>query len=290
MIRWKPRSLRSLAALALLICPVTAPSAALINRELIPGARLIFPYYDVRPGTHTFLLFTNVAEVTTNVGLNFYGRDCSKTSAIISLSPADIDVVDVGAIVGSDPTGPFGQGFVDAETNRDHLLGTTVIVDVAHDWMVLIPAAPTQALEGGATPYRQFPSQLFLPAFLTPGPPGSSPVVDGLLILTAPHPTTPGAALPEQPIQVVLVITDRDGRIVNRLLEGHQVIVPLDQLTSGLPPLTLAWMELTNRATDESGQPIGLVGVFIQNLGGGGGGGMAMATRLWRVWSHPLFP
>lgn len=281
---------RLLAALAILIWPAAGPSAAVINRELEAGARLVFPYYDIRPGTETFLLFTNVSDLPASVGLNFYGRDCIKTSSVLGLSPHDIDLVDVAAIAGSDPTGPSGQGFVDAETAQDALLGTAVIVNVAQDWMVVFPAAATQKLDGGATPFRPFPSKLFLPALLTPGTLGSDIIVDGLLILTAPHPTNPGGTLSEQPIQAGLVITDQDGRLANRHVVGHQVILPVAELTLGLPPLRIAWVELTNTAVDDSGQPIGLVGLFIQNLVRAGGGGMAMANRLWRVWCHPLFP
>ncbi len=278
-----------LAALLILISPLAALSAPPINQELLPGARLVFPYYDVRSGTETFLLFTNVGTVSVSVGLNFYGRDCSRTSSSLALSPADIDLVDVGKVLGSDPRSVFQQGFVDAVAAKDVLLGTAVIVNVSQDWMVFYPAAATQLLQGCDTPYRQFPTKLFVPALLTPGTIGSDSVVDGLLVLTAPNVVDPGGALPDQPIQASLIITDQDGRLVNRLITGHQVIVPLGELTQGLRPLRLAWIELENKAVDEVGRPIGLVGLFIQNLVRAGGGGMGMATRLWRVWSHPLF-
>lgn len=277
-----------LPCLALLVPAAWAASLPPINRELAPGARLVFPYYDLRSGSQTFLLLTNVGDVPAGVTLDFYGQDCDRTSSRVSLSPNDIDLVDVGHILGSDRPG-FQQGFVDAVTSQDVLLGTAMIVNVPQDWAVVFPAAPAQRLPGTSAPFRRFPFTVFLPALLTPGAPGSGAVVDGLLILTAPNPTDPGGSLPDQPIDASFVIHGRGGYQTNGNLVGHQVIVPIGELTQGLPPLTPAWIELQNRAVDAAGQPIGLVGLFIQTLVKGGGGGMGMATRLWRVWCHPLF-
>lgn len=293
---WRPSGVAgviarfSLVALVILVSRDGATSETPINRELTPGARLVFPYYDIRAGTGTFLLFTNVGAPPAGIQVTFYGRDCTSSSGSLSLSGGDIDLVDVGALLGPGSGDALGQGFVDAVTDADVLLGMAVIVDVLQDWMVVLPAAPAQRLEGGGAAFRQFPSRLLLPAFLTPGTVGSDPLVDGLLILAAPNPTLPGGPIPDRPIQASLIITDQDGRLASRNVAGHQVILPIGAVTQGLPPLRLAWIELVNNAVDQAGNPIGLVGLFIQTLVRSGGGGMAMATRLWRVWCHPLFP
>lgn len=295
--RWPARRIRARArkgacvlSVAMVLLGPVLLSAAPINRELTPGARLVFPYYDIRPGTETFLLLTNVGALPAGVQVSFYSHDCSQTDTRVSLSGHDIDLVDVRAILGPDPGAAALQGFVDVVTGTgDVLLGTAVIVNALQDWTVVYPAAASQQLVEGDAPYREFPTKLFVPALLTQGALGSDTVVDGLLILAAPNPAIPGGPIPEQPIQTTLIITDRDGRLVSRAVTGHHVILPIGELTQGLPPLDLAWIELQNRAVDDAGRPIGLVGLFIQNLVRGGGGGMATATRLWRVWCHPLF-
>jgi hypothetical protein len=94
--------------------------------------------------------------------------------------------------------------------------------------------------------------------------------------------------LSDEPIRASILITGNGGRLISRTLTGHQVIVPLRELADGLPPHTLAKIELINSAVDETGRPIGLVGLLIQSTSGTGGG-TGIATRLWRTWCHPLF-
>jgi hypothetical protein len=278
-----------LAALFVLPTPVAVNAAPPVNMELTPGARLVFPYYDIRPGMQTFLFFINVGNSPAGLLLNFYGKDCNRRNFGISLSPHDIDLLDVGETLGTtDPSGASLQGFVDVLGAGDTLLGEALIINLLQDWAIAFPAAATQRLVGAETPFRLFPSKLFVPALLAPGSAGSALSEDGLLILTAPNPTVSGGPLSEQPIQASLRITGTGGLLISRNLAGHQVIVPLRELTDGLPPATLAWVELVNNAVDDAGRRIGLVGLLIQNVARTGGG-VGIATRLWRVWSHPLF-
>ena len=37
--------------------------------ELIPGSRIVFPYYDLRPGFATFLFLTNISSPPVSVAL-----------------------------------------------------------------------------------------------------------------------------------------------------------------------------------------------------------------------------
>lgn len=61
-------------------------------------------------------------------------------------------------------------------------------------------------------------------------------------------------------------------------LSGHYIISPIGTIAGASSP-TLGWLSLTNHATDESGIPFGLVGLYIQTLVGTDGGS-AMAIRL----------
>jgi hypothetical protein len=278
---WRARLTAVVCAISALLPVFPPPGDAATNQELVPGSRLVFPYYDLRPGFLTFLFFTNVSRhLSASVQLEFYDVSCARRDSGLDLTPTDVDLLDLGSVLGRDPSGAFQQGFVDAFTSDgDFLLGMAFIVNAVADVAIAYPAAPARRVSGGTLPFEPYPTRLFLPAFVTPGQLGQSTTTDGLLILAAPHPTTPGAALPEQPIQASVSLIFKGGRADSGGLAGHQVIVPIGQLVGTSRPPTLGWLGLTNSALDESGNPIGLVGLYLQTVAGPGVG-MAMAIRL----------
>jgi hypothetical protein len=286
--RLAPRLYASLAIF--LLC--TGGGAEAFNQELKPGSRLIFPYYDFRPGSTTLMFFTNVGQRAASVQLEMYDQSCIRRDANLSLSAGDLDLLDLHGVFGEDPEGTFRQGFLDAFTvNGDVLLGEALVVNATADWAISYPAAPTQQVPGSvlALTLEPYPTRLLLPAFLTPGSVGPSDVTDGLLILAAPHPTTPGADLQKLPIQAAITLLFADGESSSAGIGGHQVIVPIGQLVGSTRPPTLGWLDLVNFALDESGNPIGLVGLYIQTVVGPNGA-MGMATRLWGVPTSPPGP
>ena len=280
----------------LLFCLVPTPQGiAATNSELVPGSRIVFPYYDLRPGFATFLLFTNVSLDPTSVQLEFYDVTCVRQDSSLSLSGADIDLLDLASLLGSNPSGTFRQGFVDAVAGGDVLMGTALIVNMVEDWGILYHGAAARRRPGGATPFEPYPSRLFLPGFLTPGSLGAAGFTDGLLVLAAPHPTQPGGALSEQPIRAAFQIFLKreetaprgafqsfaaDGSPISGGVAGHQVIIPIGQLTGSLSTPSLGWLSVTNTAVDDAGIPFGLVGLYIQTVLRPEGG-FGVATRLW---------
>ncbi len=274
------RQFSSLLALLFLCLLPTVEAVAGANSELVPGSRIVFPYYDLRPGFTTFLIFTNIGLASTSIHLEFYDVTCIRRDSTLTLSGNDISIVELAGLLGGAPSGTFRQGFVDAVTGDDVLMGTAAIVNMVEDWAILYPGATARRQQGGPTPFEPYPSRLFLPGFLTPGSLGGVGFTDGLLVLAAPHPTRPGAELPEQPIQVGVNLFFKGGRSDSAGLAGHHVIVPIGQLVGRSRPPTLGWLDLTNNALDESGNPIGLVGLYLQTVSGPGIG-MGMAIRLW---------
>lgn len=264
-----------------LLCLVATPQGmAGTNSELVPGSRIVFPYYDLRPGFETFLLFTNVGLDPAVVRLEFYDVTCVRLDSSLFLSGVDIDLLDVRSVLRGDSSGRFRQGFVDAVAGDDVLTGTALIVNIMEDWAILYDGAAARRQPDGAMPFEPYPSRLFLPGFLTPGSFGENRFTDGLLVLTAPHPTQPGGELPAQPIQATFEIFLNDESPTSGGAVGHQVIIPIGQITGSPPPPRLGWLSVTNTAVDESGKPFGLVGLYLQTVIGGGGG-VGVATRLW---------
>ena len=266
---------------------------AATNAELVPGSRIVFPYYDLRPGFATFLFLTNVSLTPVSVALEFYDTSCASQGTHISLSGRDIDSLDLSQMISGNASESFLQGFVDVTTDADVLLGTAVVVNMADDWSIAYNGAPARRLAAGITPFEPYPTGLLLPAFLTTGQLGGGVLADGLLIIAAPHPTSPGAKLPDKPIQASAEILLRQERAamsgdqprtheiihISSRFSGHHIILPIGAIAGTFTSPTLGWLSLTNHATDKKGVPIGLVGLYIQTLVRPDGGS-AMAIRL----------
>lgn len=266
---------------------------AATNTELVPGSRIVFPYYDLRPGYTTFLLLANTGSTPVSVALEFYDASCTRQDSGTGLSAGDIDLLDLGRVISGNASASFLQGFVDVTTSADVLIGTAVVANMVADWSIAYNGASARRLAAGTTPFEPYPTGLFLPAFLTPGQLGNGELADGLLIVAAPHPTSPGAELPDEPIQAsaqIFLQRDRTTIIDGRLrtheitqrasdVSGHYIMAPIGTIAGAFTPPTLGWLSIRNYAVDESGIPFGLVGLYIQTLVGPSGGS-AMAIRL----------
>lgn len=273
----------AIIALFGLIIPFALSPAvyAATNAELVPGSRIVFPYYDLRPGFSTFLFLTNISSTPVSVALEFYDTSCARRGTHISLSGRDIDSLDLSEMISGNASASFQQGFVDVTTSADVLLGTAVIVNMVDDWAIAYNGAPARRQTTGTMPFVPYPTGLFLPAFLTPGLLGGGVLSDGLLIVAAPHPTSPGAKLPDKPIQASAEIFLRqehtsvsgDQPRAHEIIQlssgfsGHYIMLPIGAITSLSSP-TLGWLSITNHATDKRGTPVGLVGLYIQTLVG----------------------
>lgn len=272
-----------------------AQALAATNSELIPGSRIVFPYYDLREGISTFLSVTNVGLGSATLHLEFYDASCLRRDSSLDLSAGDADLLDIGAILQPGADGLFRQGFVDVVTFAgDVLLGTAIIVNGSEDWGIVYHGASARRLSSGPLPFEPYPSRLFLPAFLTQGDLGDGMLSDGLLVVAAPHPTQPGGELPDPSLQsTIRVFLDQEpafqlATIGERAEEGmptatstgHQLLLPISQAAGTFPTPRFGWLSVTNRAVGETGTPIGIVGLYIQTIAGDGFG-MGMAIRLW---------
>jgi hypothetical protein len=272
-----------------------AQALAATNSELIPGSRIVFPYYDLREGISTFLIFTNVSLGSAALHLEFYDAGCLRRDSSLHLSAGDTDLLDVGAILQVEADGLFRQGFVDVVTFAGNvLLGTAVIVNGLENWGIVYHGAAARRLPGGPLPFEPYPSRLFLPVFLTQGSRGDGNLSDGLLVVAAPHPTQPGGELPDPSLQpTIRVFLDQEpafqpttigGRVEEGLptamSTGHQLLLPIGQAAGTFPTPRFGWLSVANQAVDETGIPIGIVGLYIQTIVGAGSG-MGMAIRLW---------
>ncbi len=272
-----------------------AQALAATNSELIPGSRIVFPYYDLRDGISTFLTFTNVGPGSATLHLEFYDTSCLRRDSSLHLSAGDTDLLDVAAILQPEADGLFRQGFVDVVTFAgDALLGTAIIVNGPEDWGIVYHGAAARRLPGGPLPFEPYPSRLFLPAFLTQGSLGDGNLSDGLLVVAAPHPTQPGGELPEPSLQpTIRVFLDQEpafqlttisGSVEEGLptatSTGHQLLLPIGQAAGAFLTPRFGWLSVTNQAVDETGAPIGMVGLYIQTIVGAGSG-KGMAIRLW---------
>jgi len=271
-----------------------SPAAdAATNAELVPGSRIVFPYYDLRPEYTTLLFLTNTSSSPVSVALEFYDASCARQDATVGLSAGDINLIDPRQVISATAFGSFLQGFIDVTTGADALIGTAVIVNVAADWAIAYNGAPARRQTDGITPFEPYPTRLFLPAFLTGGQLGNGDLTDGLLIVAAPHPTLPGAELPDKPVQASAeVFLEQEGSTVGHGqhhppdvtqrssgFSGHYMMLPIGAV-AGISTPTLGWLSITNHAVDDTtGIRFGLVGLYIQTLLGSDGGS-AMTIRL----------
>ena len=264
---------------------------AATNAELVPGSRIVFPYYDLRPGFATFLFLTNTSSTPVSVALEFYDTSCARQGTHIDLSGRDIDSLDLSQMISGNASDGFLQGFVDVTTSADVLLGTAVVVNMVDDWSIAYNGAPARRLIAGITPFEPYPTGLFLPAFVTPGQLGSGELADGLLIIAAPHPTRPGGKLPDKPIRASaeiflrqeLTAMSSDQQSTHEIIQssssfsGHHIILPIGTVAGAFPSPMLGWMSLRNHVVDKNGIPFGLVGLYIQTLiGPSSASGMAI--------------
>ncbi|PWB47438.1 MAG: hypothetical protein C3F12_05570 [Candidatus Methylomirabilota bacterium] len=268
-------------------CACSPAADAATNTELVPGSRIVFPYYDLRPGFATLLFLTNTGSTPASAALEFYDATCARQDTVMGLSTGDIDPLDLSQVISGTAFGSFLQGFIDVAAGADVLIGTALVVNMVDDWAIAYNGATARRQTGGVTPFEPYPTGLFLPAFLTSGQLGGGVLADGLLIVAAPHPTVPGGELPDSPLQdkpiqasVEVFLQQEDGTMTQRssALNGHYIISPIGAIAGALSP-TLGWLSIRNHASDESGNPFGLVGLYIQTLVGPNSGS-AMAIRL----------
>lgn len=266
---------------------------AATNAELVPGSRIVFPYYDLRPGFATFLYLTNVSTTPVTVNLEFYDTSCARQDTHINLSGRDIDALDLSEMISGNAFESFLQGFVDVTADADVLIGTAVVANIADDWAIVYNGAPARRLTDGTTPYEPYPTGLVLPVFLTQGQLEGGVLTDGLLILAAPNPTRPGGKLSETPIRASAEILLRhesttpngDRHRPHEMIQlssrfsGHYLMLPIGTITGTTASPMLGWLSLTNHATNKKGVPVGLVGLYIQTLVGPSSAS-AMAIRL----------
>ncbi len=128
---------RFLAAAGLLLASVVLTSPALAERN-DPGSLLLFPEYDTRPGSVTFLTVTNTNAdaVTGSIRVHFNyvdGQSCLKMDAQELLTPRDTITVMARAHAPG-----HGRGFCYAfalgitapgAVDFDHLIGSVIVLD-----------------------------------------------------------------------------------------------------------------------------------------------------------------
>jgi hypothetical protein len=156
---------------ALALVGIAAISALAVgshaNTELVPGSRVVFPFFDFSTGNSTFLLLHNTGGLTVTVQLALYGQGSGKQDFFLSLTPGDLDQFDFGLQVGGGPatfpgvssntsqTNVAGRGWVDAfvvssASTGSNILqynaisGSAIIVNIAGDFAFAYPGAPSQ--------------------------------------------------------------------------------------------------------------------------------------------------
>ena len=216
---------RWLVALLLVATPMmVAIDFASANTELVPASRLVAPFVSATATRPTFLLLTNqsaknlVGDTTTpgvdgSIHLEFYNKVCVRTDRAISLSPHDIDQIDV---VATDLAGGETVGFVDIDVRADPapastsiqenaLMGTVIITDTVADFALSYPMAaslgsarlgadfpivtrdPTSGFAAVWTGrYEPFPTTIMVPGFFAEGGTGAGAITESLLAIASP--------------------------------------------------------------------------------------------------------
>lgn len=185
---------QSLTVLPVATLLLSLSGQAFANTELTPAARLVAPFFDISPGRDTFLILANVSrwvrlDMTTfpcgpgptgscgpfGVHLEFYGQSCARADLSTTLTPVDVDLIDLrqntvvsGASLPGAPLGPVtpsafqsglgGRGWVDIDVRfgagvgptvsdpgvqANVLTGVVIIADSASDFAVDYPMAPS---------------------------------------------------------------------------------------------------------------------------------------------------
>lgn len=137
------------------------------NTELVPGTRVVFPFFDFSTGNSTFLLLHNSGSTSLIVQLALYGQGSGRQDFFLSLTGRDTDQFDFGVQVGGGPasfpgvvgntsqTNVPGRGWVDAFVvasantgsniiQRNALAGSAIIVNIPGDFAFAYPGAASQ--------------------------------------------------------------------------------------------------------------------------------------------------
>ncbi|MBI4381917.1 MAG: hypothetical protein HY574_12105 [candidate division NC10 bacterium] len=153
-----------LAVIGLAVMLATGAGA---NTELVPGTRIVFPFFDISTGHSTFLLLHNTASLTATVQLALYGQGSGKQDFFLTLTGKDTDQFDVGLQVpggaatfpgvagNTSQTNVAGRGWVDvfvvagastgsAIVQRNVLAGSAIVVNLAGDFAFAYPGAASQ--------------------------------------------------------------------------------------------------------------------------------------------------
>jgi len=163
-------------ALALVvIAAIAAPAVgAHANTELVPGTRVVFPFFDISTGNSTFLLLHNAGLALVTVQVALYGQGSGRQEVFLTLPIADTDQFDVGlqAVGGAaafpgvaanlGQTNVAGRGWVDAFVvatatttssiiQRNALAGSAIIVNVPGDFAFAYPGAASQCQSDSGT-------------------------------------------------------------------------------------------------------------------------------------------
>lgn len=159
---------RGAFVLAAIGLAVMLASGAGANTELVPGTRIVFPFFDISTGHSTFLLLHNTADASTaTVQLALYGQGAGRQDFFLTLTPHDVDQFDVGLQVAggaaafpgvagnTSQTNVAGRGWVDAFVvasastssnviQGNVLAGSAIVVNLAEDFAFAYPGAASQ--------------------------------------------------------------------------------------------------------------------------------------------------
>lgn len=137
------------------------------NTEVVPGTRVVFPFFDISTGNSTFLLLNNTGGGTPTIQVSLYGQGSGKQDFFLTLTQNDVDQFDIGAQVGggaatfpgvsgnTSQTNVAGRGWVDAFVvagastssnivQRNVLAGSAIIVNISGDFAFAYPGAASQ--------------------------------------------------------------------------------------------------------------------------------------------------
>jgi hypothetical protein len=217
----------------LVVLLVAVPLMAVIqtasaNTEMVPASRLVAPLVDISTNRSTHLLISNVAVnapilqngVAGTVGgvhIEYYDKNCARTSQVIQLSPKDIDQIDVTstffpsaekvgfADIDVRNTTVYTDPLLASSIRENTLVGQVLILDSVADFALSYPMASSLATSanggangvvvtrgvGGAAAswqgrYEGFPTRLYLPGFYAEGGSGAGAILSTFLAIVSP--------------------------------------------------------------------------------------------------------